>query len=103
MRVALDTNELVDAEGINGADWRDTFPTAQTFSESMVIAAGLSTDHRTGRRDGVILSTAAQSGCCLRLSEDLLEGFTWVGGNVANPFSRPRHALLQSLLDEDAE
>ena len=151
MRVALDTNVLAYAEGINSADrrdtalalirrlpqdtavvpvqvlgelfnvlvrkggrsrneardallsWRDTFPTVETSLETMLMAADLSTDHQMGIWDAVILSAAAQSGCRLLLSEDLHEGFTWAGVTVVNPFSGSRHALLQALLDEDAE
>jgi len=151
VRVALDTNVLAYAEGINSADrrdtalalirrlpqdtavvpvqvlgelfnvlvrkggrsrneardallsWRDTFPTVETSLETMLMAADLSTDHQMGIWDAVILSAAAQSGCRLLLSEDLHEGFTWAGVTVVNPFSGSRHALLQALLDEDAE
>lgn len=151
MRIALDTNVLAYAEGINNNErrtdalalirqlpqqaaiipvqvlgelfnvlvrkggrsrseardallsWRDTFPTAETSPETMLMAADLSTDHQLGIWDAVILSVAAQAGCRLLLSEDLHEGFTWGGVTVVNPFSRPRHTLLQALLDEDAE
>jgi hypothetical protein len=34
---------------------------------------------------------------------DLHEGFTWAGVTVVNPFSSPRHALLNALLGQDAE
>lgn len=150
MRVAIDTNVLAYAEGINSAErrdaalalirqlpqqaavipvqvlgelfnvlvrkggrsrsqardallsWRDTFPTAETSPETMLMAADLSTDHQLGIWDAVILSAATQAGCRLLLSEDLHEGFTWGGVTVVNPFSKPRHPLLQALLDEDA-
>jgi predicted nucleic acid-binding protein len=45
------------------------------------------------------LSAASQAGCRLLLSEDLQEGFTWAGVTVVNPFSSPRHALLETLLE----
>jgi predicted nucleic acid-binding protein len=83
--------------------WRDTFPTVATSPETMLMAADLSTDHQMGIWDAVILSAAAQAGCRLLLSEDLHEGFTWGGVTVVNPFSSPRHALLQALLGEEAE
>lgn len=151
MRVALDTNVLAYAEGINSGarrddalalirqlapqaaiipvqvlgelfnvlvrkggrsrseardallGWRDTFPTVETSPETMLMAADLSTDHQLGIWDAVILSAAAHAGCRLLLSEDLHEGFTWGGVTVVNPFSKPRHTLLQALLDKDAE
>jgi predicted nucleic acid-binding protein len=151
MRVALDTNVLAYAEGIDGAErrdvalnlvrrlpqeativptqvlgelfnvlvrkggksrgdardallsWRDTFPTVETSPEVMLAAADLATDHQLGIWDAVILSAASQAGCRLLLSEDMQAGFTWAGVTVVNPFSSPRHALLQALLREGAE
>jgi predicted nucleic acid-binding protein len=151
VRIALDTNVLADAEGINGGErrhaalvlirrlpqeaavvpmqvlgelfnvlvrkggksrndardallsWRDTFPVVETSPEVMLAAADLATDHQLGIWDAVILSATSRAGCRLLLSEDLQEGFTWAGVTVVNPFSSPRHALLQALLGEDAE
>jgi predicted nucleic acid-binding protein len=151
VRVALDTNVLAYAEGINGAErrdvalnlvrrlpqeatvvpvqvlgelfnvlvrkggkprsdardallsWRDAFPVVETSPEVMLAAADLATDHQLAIWDAVILSAASHSGCRLLLSEDLQEGFTWGGITVVNPFSSPRHALLDALLGEDAE
>ncbi len=150
MRVALDTNVLAYAEGINGVDrrdaalslirrlpqagavvpvqvlgelfnvlvrkggrsrsdardallsWRDTFPVVETSPEIMQAAADLATDHQLGIWDAVIVSAASQAGCRLLLTEDLHEGFTWAGVTVTNPFSSPRHALLNALLGEAA-
>jgi predicted nucleic acid-binding protein len=151
VRIALDTNVLAYAEGINGAErrnvalalirrvpqeaavvpvqvlgelfnvlvrkggrsrsdardallsWRDTFPGVETSPEVMLAAADLATDHQLGIWDAVILSAASRAGCRLLLSEDLQEGFTWAGVTVVNPFSPPRHALLEALLGEEAE
>ncbi|HWG04338.1 MAG TPA: PIN domain-containing protein [Beijerinckiaceae bacterium] len=149
MRIALDTNVLAYAEGINGLErrdaalalirripqevavvpvqvlgelfdvlvrkggksrseardallsWRDTFPAIETSPGIMLAAVDLATDHQLGIWDAVVLSAASQSGCRLLLSEDLHEGFTWAGVTVVNPFSRPQHALLHALLEED--
>ncbi len=151
MKIALDTNVLAYAEGINGAErrsaalalirrlpqeaaivpvqvlgelfnvlvrkggksrsdareailsWRDTYPSVETSPEAMLAAIDLATDHQLGIWDAVILSAASQAGCRLLLSEDLQEGFTWAGVTVVNPFSSPRHALLNALLEEGAE
>jgi predicted nucleic acid-binding protein len=83
--------------------WRDTFPAVETSPEVMLAAADLATDHQLGIWDAIILSAASQAGCRLLLSEDLHEGFTWAGVTVVNPFSSPRHALLEALLGEEAE
>jgi predicted nucleic acid-binding protein len=149
VRIALDTNVLAYAEGINGAErrdialnlirrlpqeatvvpvqvlgelfnvlvrkggksrgdardallsWRDTFPVVETSPEVMLAAADLAKDHHLGIWDAVILSAASQARCRLLLSEDLQEGFTWTGVTVVNPFSLPRHALLNALLGEN--
>jgi predicted nucleic acid-binding protein len=151
VRVALDTNVLAYAEGINGAkrrgtaldlvrrlpqeatvvpvqvlgdlfnvlvrkagksrgdardsllSWRDTFPAIETSSEIMLTAVDLATDHHFGIWDAVVLSAASQAGCRLLLSEDLQEGFTWGGVTIVNPFTLPRHALLNALLGDDPE
>ena len=83
--------------------WRDTFAVVETSPEIMLTAAGLATDHQLGIWDAVVLSAASQAGCRLLLSEDLQEGFTSAGLTVVNPFSSPRHALLNALLGEDSE
>ena len=146
MRVALDTNILAYAEGVNGAamkraalqlvqklpegtallpvqtlgelfnllvrkagrapakaraailSWRDAFPVIETSEEVILGAADLATDHELRIWDAVVLSSAAESGCRLLLSEDLQEGFTWKGVTVANPFTTPQHELLAALL-----
>ena len=48
--------------------------------------------------DALILSVAAESRCCLLLSEDLQPGFTWRGVTVVNPFVTPYAPLLGSIL-----
>jgi len=152
VRVALDTNILAYAEGVNGAamrdaalaltqrlppdrtvlpvqtlgelfnvlvrndkqpanrarrrimSWHDAFPLIREITEAVMIAAlDLAGEHRLGIWDSVVLATAAEAGCRLLLSEDLHEGFTWSGVTVTNPFSSPRHPLLDAFLAEDIE
>ena len=146
MRVALDTNVLAYAEGVNGAarkvdalgliqrlpagaallpvqalgelfqllvrkanrapaqaraailGWRDAFPLIETSETVIVGAAELAASHRFSFWDGVILASAAESGCRLLLSEDLQEGLTWNGVTVTNPFGVSPHPLLTDLL-----
>ena len=74
MLVALDTNVLVCAAGLDG----------------MPISPW----------DAVILSAAADASCRLLLSGDLQDGFTWSGVTVANPFAKRPHPLLTALLAE---
>lgn len=150
MRIALDTNVLAYAEGVNGVvrknaavrlvtrlppdatvipvqalgelfnvlvrkarrsrakaqaavlGWRDAFPVADTTAAVMEAAADLAVRHRLGIWDAVIFAAAADAGCRLLLSEDLQEGFTWSGVTVTNPFARPWHALLDTLLQNAA-
>jgi predicted nucleic acid-binding protein len=149
VNVALDTNVLVYAEGVNGSarrqaafdlvqalprgstfipaqtlgelfrvlvrkatwspssartailSWGDTFPLIETSPEVLLGAVDLAADHQLAIWDAVIVAAAADAGCRLLLSEDLQEGFTWGGVTVTNPFSTPRHPLLQSLTDSE--
>jgi predicted nucleic acid-binding protein len=78
--------------------WRDAFSVIETSDEVMLAAADLATDHQLGIWDAVIMSAAAEAGCRLLLSEDLQPGFTWKGVTVTNPFSTPKHPLLEALL-----
>jgi predicted nucleic acid-binding protein len=81
--------------------WRDAYSVSETSMAVMVSAADLASDHHLSIWDSVILSTAAEAGCRLLLSEDLQEGFTWRGVTVTNPFASPRHPLLETLLTND--
>jgi predicted nucleic acid-binding protein len=78
--------------------WRDGFPVIETSAAIMLAAMDLSVDHQLGIWDCVILSAAAQAGCRLLLSEDFQDGFTWNGVTVTDPFSAPRHKLLEALI-----
>ena len=150
--MALDTNILAHAEGVNGAamrdaalaltqrlppartvlpvqtlgelfnvlvrkdkqplkrarrtimNWHDAFPLIRETTETVMIAAlDLAAEHRLGIWDAVIVAMAAEANCRLLLSEDLHEGFTWSGVTVTNPFSCPRHRLLEALLADSTE
>lgn len=146
MRLALDTNILVYAEGLNGAPmqalarelirrlppastalpaqalgelfnvlvrkagrsrsaacdailkWQDDFSVIATSAAVMVAAADLAADHGLSIWDSIIISAAAEGQCRLLLSQDLQKGFTWSGVTVTNPFSSPRHPLLEGLI-----
>ncbi len=98
-------NVLVRKAGRSRADarsallgWRDTFPTIPTTPEVMLAATDLATDHRLSIWDAVVLSAASRAGCRLVLSEDLQDGFTWGGVTVVNPFTRPQHEMLMTLM-----
>jgi predicted nucleic acid-binding protein len=146
VRVALDTNILIYAEGLNGAAmqksaldlldalpreavivpaqtvgeffqvlvrkakrtpaqaraailaWCNVFPVAETSQSVLLGAAELAVSHHLSFWDGIILASAAESGCSLLLSEDLHPGFTWNTVTVANPFATPNIPLLENLL-----
>ena len=148
MRIALDTNILVYAEGVNGSlraktavkfikklpesstflpaqvlgelfrvlvgksvfsgpeartivlRWQDTFPLIETSPAILVAALDVATDHGLNIWDAIILSAAAEAGCRLLLSEDMLEGFTWGGVTVVNPFAAKKHELLAGAARE---
>ena len=146
MRVALDTNILAYAEGVNddvrkqaaiglirglppdavvlpaqviaelfqvllrkarftAADaraaivsWCNYFPIVETSQSVLLGAAEIAATHHLSFWDGVVLASAADSGCSLLLSEDLQHDFTWNTVTVANPFATPKHPLLENLL-----
>jgi predicted nucleic acid-binding protein len=78
--------------------WQDAFPLIETSAEVLLAATDLATDHQLSIWDSVILSAAAATGCRLRLSEDLQDGFRWKGVSATNPFSTRKHPLLAALL-----
>jgi len=80
--------------------WRDAYQTIETSSAIVVSALDLACDHQVTIWDAIILSSAADAGCRLLLSEDLQEGFTWRGVTVTSPFATSLHPLLGGILDE---
>jgi predicted nucleic acid-binding protein len=145
VRLALDTNIAVYAEGLNGVamqtialdlldalprsvvvlpaqvlaelfqvlvrkdrtvsqaratiiSWCDDFPVVETSRLVIFGAAELAAIHRLSFWDGLVLASAAEGGCRLLLSEDLQNGFTWNAVTVVNPFTSPRHPLLEGAL-----
>ena len=146
MRVALDTNILAYAEGVNGQAmkkaaldlierlpqrslylpvqvlgelfqvsvrkagrspsdarsailaWRNAFHLVET-SPSILLAALDLAIQQFGIWDAIILSAAAEADCQLLLSEDMRHGFVWSGVTIVNPFAKPRHPLLDGLLN----
>lgn len=148
MRVALDTNILAYAEGVNGIamkkaaldliehlpqsfvyvpvqalgelfqvlirkagrspsnarsailGWRSAFHLVETSSSILLAALDLAVQ-QFGIWDAVILSAAAEADCQLLLSEDMQHGFVWSGVTIVNPFTKPRHPLLDGLLSHE--
>jgi predicted nucleic acid-binding protein len=145
MRLALDTNILVYAEGVNDSTrqaqadalldrltqtdvilpvqaagelfrvlvrkarrtpadarlavegWQNLFGSEPTTPSAFASAMALSSGHGINIWDATILAVAAEVGCHLLLSEDLVEGFTWRGVTVTNPFAAQPHPLLRGL------
>lgn len=146
MRIALDTNVLYYAQGLNGPSKQratlealnaisadrvvvpaqclgeffhalvrkggysrrdaqraviaiqDSAAVADTTGDVLLTAADLAAQHQLTIWDSVVLAAASNAGCRLLLSEDMQDGFTWAGLTVANPFAKPLHPLLVSLL-----
>ena len=78
--------------------WHDACATVEPSTAVLLNAADIAAQHHLSIWDAIILSSTAAAGCRLLLSEDLQNGFTWQGVTVVNPFLRPRHDLLESLL-----
>lgn len=146
MRIALDTNFLVYAEGVNDPSRRDVaraivarLPVGETFVPVQVLgelfrvltgkagydagtaratilnlrdihaplettqdvllsAMDLTCDHEFTIWDAIIVSTAAEAGCRMLLSEDMQDGFVWRGLTIVNPFVAKRNSLLEAAL-----
>lgn len=147
MRVALDTNILAYAEGVNNKTmqdqsldlvkrlsaatvvlpvqvlgelysllvrkagrtpsdarnavlhWRNAFNNLTDTSAEVLLAAVDLAQSKVSFWDAVILSSAAESGCQMLLSEDMQDGFVWKGLTVINPFKKPQPPLLEAILD----
>lgn len=70
--------------------WKDAFSVFETFSEVMVTAFDLATDHQIGVWDSVVLSAAAHAGCFYRKT------FKMVSLGAASPW--PIHMLRLGIL-----
>jgi len=68
--------------------------TERDFAKALALAA----EHRLQFWDALILTTAAEAGCALLLSEDMQDGFVHRGVTVANPFADTVHPLLADAL-----
>lgn len=55
-------------------------------------------DQKLQFRDSIILSAAAEAGCTLLLSEDMLDGFVIRGVAIVNPLADKLHENLARLL-----
>lgn len=82
------------------AEWAIDHQTVPTTVAAFENAMELAARHGLQTWDSIILSTAADAGCGLLLSEDMHEGFAWRGCTVVNPFADPPHPLLANLLEE---
>ena len=78
-------------------NWSGVYPTIETSTATLLLAADLATDHQLKIWDAVIVAAAAEAGCRLLLSEDMHDGFTWAGTTIVNPFSAQVHPLLAAL------
>jgi len=80
------------------SEWRSVFEVVATTPDIFADAVDLAVDHQLNIWDAVIVCAASSAGCRVLLSEDMHEGFTWLGVTVVNPFAERRHPMLASLL-----
>jgi len=147
MRIAIDTNVLVCAEGLNDPvrrdvasdllsrlprndtfvplqalgelfhaltrkgrwtaqsardavlSWRSAFHVVAGSQDTLLSAMDLACDHPFAIWDAIVVSTAADAGCQMLLSEDMHDGFVWRGLTIVNPFAAKLHPLLNAALD----
>jgi predicted nucleic acid-binding protein len=81
--------------------WRGAFTLIETSENVVALALDLATDHQLGIWDSIVLSSAADAGCVVLLSEDLQSGFSWRGVTVVNPFAAVKHRLLNAILNPE--
>jgi len=79
-------------------DWRSSFTPIAASEDTLLSALDLACDHQLAIWDAIVVSTAADAGCRLLLSEDMHDGFVWRGLTVVNPFAAKRHPLLEAAL-----
>ena len=106
MRIALDTNILAYAEGVNGVAMRDralgliqSLPQGTTLLPVQILGELFSLLVRKAGRSAVVVSASVDAGCRLLLTDDLHDGFTWRGLTITNPFASTQHPLLSDLLE----
>jgi predicted nucleic acid-binding protein len=87
--------------------WRDSYDVAETTAKVVIAATDLSSQHRLGILDSVILATDADVSCRLLLSEDMQDGFTSTGVTIgkslrvnAAPIARKMAQCRASLLPD---
>ena len=80
-------------------EFAEAFATSASEQRSMLAAADLVVDHKLQFWDAVIVTTAAEAGCTLLLSEDMQHGFVTRGLTVLNPLRDKPHPKLAALLD----
>jgi predicted nucleic acid-binding protein len=91
--------------GLSAAESREavlefshSLATAQASDQTVLAALDLVVDHKLQYWDALIVSTAAEAGCGILLSEDMHHGFVVRGMTVINPLRSKPHPKLAKLL-----
>lgn len=64
---------------------------------SFAAALDLATTHKLQFWDALIVSTAADAGCAMLISEDMQHGFAWRGVTVVDPFCQDGRERLAAI------
>ena len=78
--------------------WADTFEIADSSWTAFQAAFDLTVNHQLQIWDALIMAVAAENHCRLLISEDMQNGFTWMGMTIVNPFLTPRSPLLENIV-----
>ncbi len=84
----------------SAAYWRGMFRLQSTSEPVMKSALELMEEHNFQIFDAIILSSAAEAGVDMLLSEDMQDGFRWRNVTVVNPFLPNPNPLIKSLIAE---
>jgi predicted nucleic acid-binding protein len=80
-------------------EFAEAFATSASETRTALAAADLVVDHQLQFWDALIVTSAAEAGCSLLLSEDMQDGFVARGLTLVNPLADTLHPKLKALLD----
>ena len=78
--------------------YAEAFGPSPSEGQTVVAALDLAVDHKFQFWDALIVTSAADAGCSLLLSEDMQDGFVVQGMAIVNPLAGVPHIKLAALL-----
>ncbi|HET9661058.1 MAG TPA: PIN domain-containing protein [Thermomicrobiales bacterium] len=82
--------------------WRQRHTIVGTFDHVLDRSIDLALRHHFTIWDSIVVASSVEAKCKLLLSEDMHHGFTWSGVTIVDPFTEPKHPLLELALGGQA-